>query len=304
MKLFIAILLLNSFSMTGQELQGTWLFDNQRSFISKKDSLVTSDIFDFFGDYHIKNDTLKIKHQYPKQECTTTENGKTIVMPCYYTTPNSWFKITKSTPDSLFLSPINRSAIAISARLKNRFWDQSKLIITDSSYIPDYFKTIKLYNVKTLHEKINWSTIRVSRKSKDWFQEFYHYLEIDQDGTFKVFEKTRPLKKEETSKENLQETTYYKGTLTKEELTQLKAYVNTSGFFRFEIDDIGLSSHGTLIKINVVTDTKRKTQFGYGYKYPTSASPMIDFLASILTDKNKQLTKPFRDPQKYKKYKL
>ncbi|WP_299685698.1 hypothetical protein [uncultured Dokdonia sp.] len=298
MKLFIAILLsLNSFAVIGQELNGTWLYDNQRSFISKNDRFVTSDIFDFFGDYSITNDTLKIKHQYPERECTTTENGQTIVIPCYDSIPNSWFKITQRTSDSLYLNPINRSAIAISARLKNRFWDQSKLIISDSSYMPDYFKTIKLYNSNTLIEKINWSKIRVSWKTKGWHQEFYNYLEIDHDGTFKVFKKTSSYKKEDESALH-----YYKGTLTETQRHQLKKDVNTSSFFHFEIDDIGLSTHGALIKIQVVTDTKRKTHMGYRYKYPTLASPLLKMLLSIVhQETNKQQVKPFKIPSKFKK---
>ncbi|MEP0265482.1 hypothetical protein [Dokdonia sp.] len=301
MKLFIIIIIMNSFSMIGQELEGTWLYDDQSSFISKNDHLVTSDIFDFFGDYSTENDTLKIKHRYPKYECMTTENGKTVVIPCPYDSiPNSWFKITKLTSDSLYLNPINRSAIAISARLKNRFIDQSKTIISDSSFTPDYFKTIKLYNANTLIEKINWSKIRVSWKSNGWFQEYYNYLEIYQDGTFKILKKVNPLKKENTSEENTQETNYYKGSLTKTEQIQLKKDVNASGIFRFKIDNIGLSSHGTLIKIKVFANNKRQTPVGYSYKYPTSALPMIKFLSSIVTtETNKQLTKPFKTPRKF-----
>ena len=294
---------MNSFSMIGQELEGTWLYDNQSSFISKNDHLVTSDIFDFFEDYSTENDTLKIKHRYPKYECMTTENGKTVVIPCPYDSiPNSWFKIIKQTPDSLFLNPINRSAIAISARLKNRFIDQSKTIISDSSFTPDYFKTIKLYNANTLIEKINWSKISVSWKSNGWFQEYYNYLEISQDGTFKIFKQVSPFKKENTSEEHTQEAHYYKGSLTKAEQIQLRKDVNASGFFHFKIDNIGLSSHGALIKIKVFTNNKRQTHIGYSYKYPTSALPMITFLSSIITEEgNRQLTEPFKIPQKFKK---
>lgn len=296
-KILIIVILNSSFNLQGQELEGTWLFNNQESFIMENDGSTKSDIFNFFGGYEISNDTLKIKHVYPKSECSTTDkNGKRIVIPCPdNSTPDSWYKITKLTSDSLILRPLNRSAIAISARLKSRYHDQSKKIISDSNYKPDYFKIIKLYNSKTLFEKINWSKIRILSKGNGWFQEHNEYLEINNDGTFKAFKQTKPFEKGKPSEEYIEEIAFYEDTLTEKELNELNQNLNASGIFHFKIDNIGLSSHGFLIKIQIIDDTKSKTHMGYGYKFPKFTLPLIRRLLSIVNEEDTKQTETHFD---------
>ena len=248
---------------------------------------VSSDIFDFFSGYTISNNTLNIKHTYTKSECSTLdENGKRVIIPCPDNSiPDSKYQIVKLTSDSLILRPINRSAIAISARLKNRYLEQSKKIVTNTNYRPDYFKTIKLYNSKTLFEDINWSKIRISSKSTGWFQEYYEYLEINNDGTFKAFKKVKPIKEGKPRAGYSAKETFYEDTLSKIQLNELNLVLSESGFFHFKIDSQGWSSHGSLIKIQVFGNDRTKTHFGYGYKYPKFALRLIRNLMSIINEK-------------------
>ena len=287
MKILVIIILISSLNLQGQELKGTWLFNNQEAFITENNGIVKSDIFDFFSGYKISKDTLKIKHIYPKSECSTTDkNGKIITIPCPDNSiPDSWFKITKLTSDSLYIRPINRSAIAISARLKNRYHEQSKKIISDTNYTPDFFKIIKLYNSKTLFEEINWSKIRISSKGNGWFQEHYEYLEINSDGTFKAFKKMKPIEEGKPRKEYISKETFYEDTLSENQLNELNSDLNESGFFHFKIDNKGWSSHGSLIKVQIFNDNGSKTHIGYGYKYPKFALPLINRLLSIVNEK-------------------
>lgn len=279
--------------MNGQELKGVWLFNNQEAFITENDEKITSDIFNFFSGYAISNDTLKVKHIYPKSECSTLdEKGKSVIIPCPDNSiPDSQYEIIKLTSDSLFLRPINRSAIAISARLKNRFHEQSKKIVADTNYRPDYFKTIKLYNSKTLFEKINWSKIRISSKSNGWFQEHYEYLEINNDGTFKAFKKVKPFEEGKPRVEYVAKETFYEDTLSKNQLNELNSDLSESGFFHFNIDSQGWSSHGSLIKIQIIGNNKTKTHVGYGYMYPKFALPLINRLLNIVNEEEPNQSK-------------
>ena len=284
--------LISSFNLNGQELKGAWLFNNQEAFITENNERITSDIFDFFSGYTISNDTLQVKHIYPKSECLTMdENGKSVIIPCPDNSiPDSQYKIIELTSDSLFLRPINRSAIAISARLKNRYHEQSKKIVSDTNYKPDYFKTIKLYNSKILFEEINWSKIRISSKSNGWFQEHYEYLEINNDGTYKAFKKVKPFEESKPRAEYVSKETFYEDTLSKNQLNELNLALNESGFFHFKIDGKGWSSHGSLIKIQIFDDNQIKTQIGYGYKFPKFALPLIRKLMSIINEKDTNQT--------------
>ncbi|NQX85592.1 MAG: hypothetical protein HRT67_06765 [Flavobacteriaceae bacterium] len=292
-KIVIVLILISSLKLDSQELKGTWLFNNQEAFISENDGKITSDIFDFFSGYTISNDTLKIKHIYPKSECSTLdENGKSVVIPCSDNSiPDSQYEIIKLTSDSLFLSPINHSAIAIFARLKNRYHEQSKKITSNTNYNPEYFKTIKLYNSKTLFEEISWSKIRISSKSNDWFQEHYEYLEINSEGTFKAFKKVKPFEEGKPRKEYISKETFYADKLSENQLNELNSDLSESGFFHFNIDSKGWSSHGSLIKIQISDDNKTKTHIGYGYKFPKFALPLIRNLMSIINEKDTNQTK-------------
>ncbi|MGH1384209.1 hypothetical protein [Kordia sp.] len=285
-KILVSIILISSSNLNGQELKGDWLFNNQEAFIIENNGKIKSDIFDFFSEYTISNDTLTIKHIYPKSECSTLdENGKIVIIPCPDNSiPDSEYEIIKFTSDSLFLRPINRSAIAISARLKNRHYEQSKKIVTDTNYKPDYFKTIKLYNSKTLFEEINWSRIRISSKSNSWFQEHYEYLEINSDGTFKAFKKVKPFEGGKPNKEYISKVIFYEDILSESKLNELNSNLNESGFFHFNIDSIGWSSHGSLIKIQVFDNNKTKTHVGYGYQYPKFALPLINGLLNTVNE--------------------
>ena len=264
-KILVLIKLISSSYLNGQELKGVWLFNNQEAFLLENDEKITSDIFDFFSGYTISNDTLKVKHIYPKSECSTLdENGKSVIIPCPDNSiPDSKYQIVKLTSDSLILRPINRSAIAISARLKNRYHEQSKKIVTDTKFRPDYFKIVKLYNSKTLFEKINWSKIRISSKSNGWFQEHYEYLELNNDGTFKAFKKVKPFEGGKPREEYVAKETFYEDTLSKNQLNELNSDLSESGFFHFNIDSQGWSSHGELIKIQIFNDNESKTHIGY-----------------------------------------
>lgn len=278
--------MISSSNLNGQELKGAWLFNNQEAFITENDERITSDIFDFFSGYKISNDTLKVKHIYPKSECSTLdENGKTVIIPCPDNSiPDSQYEIIKLTSDSLFLRPINRSAIAISARLKNRHHEQSKKIVSDTNYRPDYFKTIKLYNSKILFEEINWSKIRISSKSNGWFQEHYEYLEINNDGTYKAFKKVKPFEEGKPRAEYVAKETFYEDTLSENQLNELNLNLSESGFFSFNIDSKGWSSHGSLIKIQIFDDNKTKTHIGYGHKFPKFALPLINGLLNTVNE--------------------
>lgn len=291
-KILVLIILISSLNLQGQELKGTWLFNNQEAFITENDGIVTSDIFDFFNGYVISNDTLKIKHIYPISECSTTDkNGKIIIIPCRDNSiPDSWFKITKLTSDSLFLRPINRSGIAISARIKNRHYEQSKKIISNTNYKPDYFQIIKLYNSKTLSEEVNWTKIRISSKGNGWFQEYLEFLEINNDGTFKAFKQVKPFEKGKPSDKYIEKIIFYGDTLAEKELNELNQNLNISGFLHFKIDSKGWSSHGSLIKIQIFYDNQIKTHIGYSYKYPKFASPLIRTLLSIVNEENTKQT--------------
>ena len=291
-KIVIILILISSFKLNGQELKGAWLFNNQEAFITENDEKITSDIFDFFSGYTISNDTLKVKHIYPKSECSTLdENGKSVIIPCPDNSiPDSQYEIIKLTSDSLFLRPINRSAIAISTRLKNRYHEQSKKIVSDTNYKPEYFKTIKLYNSKTLFEEISWSKIRISSKSNGWFQEHYEYLEINSDGTFKAFKKVKPFEEGKPRKEYISKETFYEDTLSENQLNELNSDLSESGFFHFNIDSKGWSSHGSLIKIQISDNTKTKTHIGYGHKFPKYTLPLIRNLMSIINEKDTNQT--------------
>jgi len=285
-KIVVLIILISSSNLSGQELKGTWLFNNQEAFITENDGKITSDIFDFFNGYKISQDTLKIKHIYPKSECSTTDkNGKIIIIPCPDNSiPDSWFKITELTSDSLYLRPINRSAVAISAWLKNRPHNETKKIISDSSYTPDYFQTIKLYNSKTLFEEINWSKIRISSKGNGWFQEHYEYLEINSDGTFKAFKKVKPFEEGKPRKEYITKETFYEDTLSENQLNELNSDLSESGFFHFKIDNKGWSSHGSLIKVQIINDNESKTHIGYYNKFPKLTRPLLTRLLSLVKE--------------------
>lgn len=291
-KIVVLIILISSSNLSGQELKGTWLFNNQEAFITENDGKITSDIFDFFNGYKISQDTLKIKHVYPKNECSSLdENGKTIWIPCQdYITTDSWYKINKFTSDSLFLYPINRSAIAVAAWLKNRPHNETKKIISDSSYTPTYFQTIKLYSSKTLFEEIKWSKIRISSKSNGWFQEHYEYLEINSDGTFRGFKKVKPFEEGNPRAEYVAKESFYEDTLSENQLNELNSNLSESGFFNFNIDSKGWSSHGSLIKIQIFNDNEAKTHIGYGHKFPKFALPLIRNLMSIINEKNTNQT--------------
>ncbi|PWI28910.1 hypothetical protein DI383_14220 [Flavobacteriaceae bacterium LYZ1037] len=286
-KIVIILIFISSFNLSGQELKGAWLFNNQEAFITENNGNIGSDIFDFFSGYTISNDTLKVKHIYPKTKCTTLdENGKSVIIPCPDNSiPDSQYEIIKLTSDSLFLRPINRSAIAISARLKDRHHEQSKKIVSDTNYKPDYFKTIKLYNSKILFEELNWSKIRISSKSNDWFQEHYEYLEINSDGTFKAFKKVKPFEEGKPRKEYISKEIFYEDTLSENQLNELNSDLSESGFFSFNIDSKGWSSHGSLIKIQIFDDNETKTHIGYGHKYPKFALPLINNLLNIVNEK-------------------
>jgi hypothetical protein len=301
-KTLVLLILIFSFKLNSQEIKNSWLFNNQEAFVTENNGIVTSDIFDFFSDYTKSNDTLKIKHVYPETECSIYENGKKIVIPCPDNSmPDSWFRITKLTSDSLFLRPINRSAIAISARLKNRLHEQSKKIISDSNYTPDYYKIIKLYNPKTLFKEIEWSKIRISSKSIGWFQEHYDYLEINNNGTFKAFKKIKPFEEGKPSVEYIEKITFYEDALTAVELNELNQDLNNSGFLQFNIDSQGWSSHGSLIKIQVFDDKKSKTHLGYIHKYPKFTLPLIKRLLSLVSEEvTKQSKKQFEIPVDFK----
>jgi hypothetical protein len=286
-KILVLITLISSSNLNGQELKGSWLFNNQEAFITDNDEKITSDIFNFFSGYTISNDTLKVKHIYPKSECSTLdENGKIVIIPCPdNSTPDSHYEIIKLTSDSLLLRPINRSAIAISARLKSRYHEQSKKIVSDTNYNPEYFETIKLYNSKTLFEEISWSKIRISSKSNGWFQVHYEYLEINNDGTFKAFKKVKPFEEGKPRKEYISKETFYEDTLSENQLNELNSDLSESGFFHFNIDNKGWSSHGSLIKIQISDNNKSKTHIGYGHKFPKFALPLINRLFSIVDEK-------------------
>lgn len=285
-KIVIILIFISSFKLIGQELTGAWLFNNQEAFIAENGEKITSDIFDFFSGYTVSNDTLKVKHIYPKSECSTLdENGKSVIIPCPDNSiPDSQYEIIKLTSDSLFLRPINRSAIAISTRLKNRYHEQSKKIVSDTNYKPEYFKTIKLYNSKTLFEEISWSKIRISSKSNGWFQEYYEYLEINSDGTFKAFKKVKPFEEGKPRKEYISKETFYEDTLSENQLNELNSDWRKSGFFHFNIDSEGWSSHGYLIKIQISNDNKTKKHIGYGHKFPKFALPLINGLLNIVNE--------------------
>jgi len=303
-KILVLITLISSTSLNGQELKGAWLFNNQEAFITENDERITSDIFDFFNGYTISNDTLKIKHIYPKSECSTLdENGKNVIIPCPDNSiPDSKYEIINLTSDSLFLRPVNRSAIAISARLKNRHHEQSKKIVSNANYKPDYFKTIKLYNSKILFAEINWSKIRISIKSNGWFQEHYEYLEINNDGTFKAFKKVKPFEEGKPIAEYVAKETFYEDTLSINQLNELNLDLSESGFFHFKIHSKGSSSHGSLVKIQIFDDNETKTHIGYGYKFPKFALPLIRNLMSIINEKDTNQTEiKFDIPIDFKK---
>ncbi|MDO5969615.1 hypothetical protein Q4Q35_07335 [Flavivirga aquimarina] len=291
-KILVLIILINSSNLKCQEIEGSWLFNNQETFITEIEGKIGSDIFDFFNGYTISNDTLKIKHVYPKNECSSLdENGKPVWIPCTdFVTTNSWYKINKFTSDSLILNPINRSAIAVSAWLKNRPHNETKKIISDSSYTPSYFQTIKLYNSKILFEEISWSKIRISSKSNGWFQEHYEYLEINSDGTFKAFKKVKPFEEGKPRKEYISKDFFYEDTLSENQFNELNSDLRKSGFFHFNIDSKGCSSHGSLIKIQIFDDNKTKTHIGYGHKYPKFALPLINRLLNIVNEKETNQT--------------
>jgi hypothetical protein len=304
-KIVVLILLISSFGSYGQELKGGWLFNNQEAFITENDEEVSSDIFDFFDSYIISQDTLKIKHIYPKKECSSLdENGNTIWVPCQDDIiTDSWYKINKFTSDSLIIYPINRSAIAVSASLKNRPHNVIKKMISDSSYTPSYFPTIKLYNSKTLIDNISWSKIRISSKSNGWFQEHYEYLEINIDGTFKAFNKIKPFEEGKPRAEYITKETFYEDKLSKNQINELNLALSESGFFYFKIDRVGWSSHGSLIKIQIFDDNGTKTQIGYGYQYPKFALPLIKNLMSIVNEKDTNQTETeFDIPMDFEKY--
>jgi hypothetical protein len=291
-KILVLITLISSSNLNGQELKGAWLFNNQEAFITENDERITSDIFDFFNGYTISNDTLKIKHIYPKSECSTLdENGKSIIIPCPDNSiPDSEYEIIKLTSDSLFLRPINRSAIAISARLKDRYREQSKKIVSDTNYTPNHFQIIKLFNSRTLFDEINWTKIRIASKSNGWFQEHYEFLEINNDGTFKAFKKVKPFEEGKPRKEYISKETFYEDTLSENQLNGLNSDLSESGFFHFEIDSKGWSSHGSLIKIQIIDESETKTHIGYGHKFPKFTLPLIRNLMSIISVKDTNQT--------------
>lgn len=291
-KILVLITLISSSNLNGQELKGAWLFNNQEAFITENDERITSDIFDFFNGYTISNDTLKIKHIYPKSECSTLdENGKSIIIPCPDNSiPDSEYEIIKLTSDSLFLRPINRSAIAISARLKDRYREQSKKIVSDTNYTPNHFQIIKLFNSRTLFDEINWTKIRIASKSNGWFQEHYEFLEINNDGTFKAFKKVKPFEEGKPRKEYISKETFYEDTLSENQLNGLNSDLSESGFFHFEIDSKGWSSHGSLIKIQIIDESETKTHIGYGHKFPKYTLPLIRNLMSIISEKDTNQT--------------
>lgn len=291
-KILVLITLISSSNLNGQELKGAWLFNNQEAFITENDERITSDIFDFFNGYTISNDTLKIKHIYPKSECSTLdENGKSIIIPCPDNSiPDSEYEIIKLTSDSLFLRPINRSAIAISARLKDRYREQSKKIVSDTNYTPNHFQIIKLFNSRTLFDEINWTKIRIASKSNGWFQEHYEFLEINNDGTFKAFKKVKPFEEGKPRKEYISKETFYEDTLSENQLNGLNSDLSESGFFHFEIDSKGWSSHGSLIKIQIIDESETKTHIGYGHKFPKFTLPLIRNLMSIISEKDTNQT--------------
>lgn len=284
--------MISSSNLNGQELKGAWLFNNQEAFITENDERITSDIFDFFNGYTISNDTLKIKHIYPKSECSTLdENGKSIIIPCPDNSiPDSEYEIIKLTSDSLFLRPINRSAIAISARLKDRYREQSKKIVSNTNYTPNHFQIIKLFNSRTLFDEINWTKIRIASKSNGWFQEHYEFLEINNDGTFKAFKKVKPFEEGKPRKEYISKETFYEDTLSENQLNGLNSDLSESGFFHFEIDSKGWSSHGSLIKIQIIDESETKTHIGYGHKFPKFTLPLIRNLMSIISEKDTNQT--------------
>jgi hypothetical protein len=291
-KILVLITLISSSNLNGQELKGAWLFNNQEAFITENDERITSDIFDFFNGYTISNDTLKIKHIYPKSECSTLdENGKSIIIPCPDNSiPDSEYEIIKLTSDSLFLRPINRSAIAISARLKDRYREQSKKIVSDTNYTPNHFQIIKLFNSRTLFDEINWTKIRIASKSNGRFQEHYEFLEINNDGTFKAFKKVKPFEEGKPRKEYISKETFYEDTLSENQLNGLNSDLSESGFFHFEIDSKGWSSHGSLIKIQIIDESETKTHIGYGHKFPKFTLPLIRNLMSIISEKDTNQT--------------
>lgn len=291
-KKIILLVLLITFNLAGQDLKGTWLFNDHKIFISGEDGIKSSELFNFFEGYSVFNDTLIIKHVYPKSECFKYENEIRVEIPCTdNSTPDSWYEITKLTPDSLYLRPINRAAIAISARLKHKFLDLSKKIISDSLYNPDYFEIIKLHSPKKLYEDIKWSKIQISSKTNSWHQEYFDYFEIYSDGTFNAFKKIEPFEKGKPTEEYVKRTTYYQDTLTANELNELNQNINKSGFYHFEIERQGWSSHGSLIKIKIFSDNKTKTHIGYQHMYPHISKALLQRLLSIVNEEETNQTK-------------
>ena len=95
----------------------------------------------------------------------------------------------------------------------------------------------------------------------------------------KPFEEGKP-RKEYISKE-----TFYEDTLSENQLNELNSDLSESGFFHFNIDNKGWSSHGSLIKIQISDNNKSKTHIGYGHKFPKFALPLINRLFSIVDEK-------------------
>ena len=85
----------------------------------------------------------------------------------------------------------------------------------------------------------------------------------------KPFEEGKP-RKEYISKE-----TFYEDKLSENQLNELNSDLSESGFFNFNIDSKGWSSHGSLIKIQIFDGNRTKTHIGYGHKYPKFSLPFI-----------------------------
>ncbi len=278
----------------GQEIKTTWLLDYNH-LITFGDSNVHFEPFDFIQGYEINGDSLFFKHDSPAtvgQRCTTfNEKGEVIRIICQdWSIPDSQFLITKITTDSLFLMPVNNSAIAISNQLKQSTQLKYRYNLgmlhkiaenADTGNI-DYFEIIRFHNISTLYEDIKWDTIAVSHTTNGWWGIYYFDIQIMNNGNFLAKCHYKPFKERKPNKDQRTKTTYYKDSLPPELTQKIKNELNNSGIKTVEkIDFQGWSSHGREITLKVSMRGETKLLTAYEYCFPYTLKSLIKTISDL-----------------------
>ncbi|MGB5929262.1 MAG: hypothetical protein WBH03_13870 [Cyclobacteriaceae bacterium] len=277
--LSLAMTLFLSVQASGQSLQGSWLFNNEDYFLVINNDSARSSFFDYIHGYSIDSDTLTLHHVYDLSHhtCYGYKNGKPVQIACSdNSTPDSKYLITKHTPDSLVLEPVNRAGIAVSARLRLRSYEQSRRIIGEPEYIPEYYKKIKLYNTRAFSDDTSWDTIAFSFTRQVPKGVEYFDIQIANSGQVKAMYHFQSLKKRARSK-----TINYKSRMHASTLRTIQSLLNQSSFFYIKLPREGHTPHDR-IRLRVTSDGWDKTIEGYVYVLSGLLKPFTQYMTDLV----------------------